>query len=237
MNHALTALWALQQIDTRIHDLERQLEKLDTGSEATKVRDEAQSAYDAAASRLHLIETEMKDVDLTMKSAETKKKDFETRMFSGKVKAAKELEAMQAEVDMLGRNKDTLETRELELMDAQASAREDVADARALLEEKQKVLDAVVAGSADESKRLHTELVTAKKERAPQAQKLEDLDFPLFRKYEGLRPKLGNVAVSSLNGVKCSACSVQLTSGLLHVVRLGNEICNCESCGRILVEG
>jgi len=237
MNQALTELWALQQIDTRIHTIERQIAKLDTGSEASKARDQAQAAFDEATSALHTIETEMKDVDLNMKSTEAKKKDFESRMYSGKVTAAKELEAMEAEVAMLGRNRDNLETRELELMEAQTSARAAEAAAKARLEEAESTLSTAVGGSAAESKRLTAELVAAKKERAPQAQKLEDTDFAVLRKYESLRPRLGNVAVASLNGVRCSACSIQLTSGLLNIVRAGEEICNCESCGRILVEG
>lgn len=235
MNQALRELWALQQADSHIDELEKKLALLDTGAAAARERDVAKAAHDQASSTLHAIETELKDVDMTMKSTEQKRKDFESRMYSGKVTAAKELDAMQAEVEMLGRSRDKLETRELELMDAQVSAREAVAAAERTLSEKQQALDAMVSASAGAREQMEKELDLARKERDPHEVSLSAANPSLLRKYLGLRPKLHNQAVATLMGTSCSACRVQLPGYMIGEIRAAEDVVICESCGRMLV--
>lgn len=237
MNQALSELWALQQIDSHILDVERQIAKLDSGADATAERDSAQTAYDTALGQLHAIDTELKDVDLNMKSTEQKRADFEKKLYSGKVTVPKELEAIQDEIKMLAKHKDTLETRELELMEAQKEAQAAVEATKTALDEKQQALNTVIASSAGELSRLKKELAETMKSREPQAVSLSKQSMGLFKKYENLRPRLGGIAVSKVEGTSCSACRVQLTSGLLREVRAGEDVAVCESCGRILVTG
>ncbi len=235
MQPALVELWALQQIDSAIHDLERDLAKLDTGAEAVKKRDAAKERHDAAVKRLHIVDAEVIDVDLNLKSTEAKRKDFENRMYSGKVTAPKELDAMSHEIEMLKRNRDKLETRELELMDEQSAAHQEETAARAALEESQKILDTVLASFAEQKKTLESELAAIRKTRDPQTAKMTEVDFSLLRKYENLRTKIGYNAVCKVEGLKCSVCNVQVPDHALKEVKAGDAMVTCESCGRILV--
>lgn len=237
MNQALPDLWALQQIDTRILEIERSLARLDDGAEARRRHAEAKEAFDQAQARLHKIEADLTDVDLNMKSAEAKRKDYEKRMYSGSVTNPKELEAMELEVQMLERNRDRLETRELELMEDQASARAVAESLAQSLEQAARDLEQAVAQSAVERKSFQEQLTQAQAERGPVADRLSEADFSLVRKYEGLRTKLGNVAVAPIAGVNCGACNIQIPGYLIRDAKTKDDIIICESCGRILFPG
>ncbi len=234
MNQALPDLWALQQLDTQIFELERSLARLDTGAEALRRRDEAKEAAEHAQARLQKIEADLTDVDLNIKSTEAKRKDYESRLYSGKVTNPKELEAMEQEVEMLKRNSDRLETRELELMEDQTSAREAFVSAGQVLAAAEQELKETLERSAARRGELEEQLAGARKERESQAEKVSDMDFALFRKYEGLRAKLANVAVAPVAGANCGACNIQIPGYLIRDARAKDDIVICESCGRIL---
>lgn len=236
MQDALKELWALQKIDSEIHELERKLAGLDTGAELAKKRDRAKARFDSVTSRLHSIDAELKDVDLQLKSTETKRKDFETRMYSGKVTAAKELEAMQQEIEMLARNRDKLETRELELMDEQTAVREDLTGATAEFESLEKQLASLVSSGRQEFGSLTRKLEEVRKLRDPQAAGVQGKSMAVARKYEFIRSKSIYPAVAILVGSKCGSCQVTLPGNMVREIRQGLELVTCESCGRILLQ-
>ncbi|MCC6484799.1 MAG: hypothetical protein IT209_08140 [Armatimonadetes bacterium] len=235
MDQALRDLWALQLADSRIDEFEKMLAKLDTGAAAAREHERSKAAYDQAAAALHAVESELKDVDLNMKSTEQKRKDQETRLYSGKVTAARELDALQTEVEMLARNRDKLETRELELMDAQVAAREAVAVAQKDLSEKQLALDAALASSSSAREEIEKSLRAARQDREPHESALQQSNPMLLRKYQSLRPKLQNQAVATITGNSCSVCHVHLPSHMIREARAGDDVVMCESCGRMLV--
>lgn len=234
MSSAADELWQLQQVDSRVRALERELADLDTGNRAQKIRDLAQTKLDEAASRLRAIEAELNDIELSVKSTETKARDMEQRMYSGKVGSPKELEAMGQDVDMLKRNKDRLETRELELMDEQTEAMSNLERSRKVLAAKQGELDQILSTSASEKERLQADLVQAAAERKAQAEVVQASAPALYKKYENLRAKLANVAMAGVEANRCAMCKVQLSSGLMDELRTGESIPTCESCGRML---
>lgn len=234
MNPALCELWALSQIDARIRDLEHQLAAVDSGAQAKRIRDLARARSEEADANLRRIESEMSDVDLNMKSAEARIKDIEGRMYSGKITNPKELDSFTKDVEMLKRNRDRLETRELELMDEQEAASEAAAKAHALLARKQKELDGIEASGAADTQRLSAELESARAERADQAQKAGEASESFLKRYESLLPKLGGVAMSLVEDQRCSACKVQVSRHLPAEIVNGDAIVVCESCARIL---
>jgi len=233
MQSALRELWALQQIDTEIHEIERAIAKLDTGARARQVRDRAKANRDAAAATLRKVETEIRDVELNIRSAETKSRDIEARMYSGKVISPKELESMRKETDMHGRNRDKLETRELELMEEQTAAKQAAATAEAVQAKAEELLKETLALYGAEKARLDALMAEAQPRREAQAARASAEDASLVRKYENLRQKLANQAVAKIEAASCGACKVAISSTVVKDVR-GGEVVTCDSCGRIL---
>lgn len=234
MPSALDELWALQQIDSRIFDLEKQLAALDTGAQAKAALLAAQSASETATATLHKLEAEIADVDLASKSTATKIKDVENRMYSGKVTNAKELEAMQADVQMLKRQRDKLETRELELMDEQAEAKEQAEKAALKLLECQKNYQQVAAAYIAARQKLDAELAEARAEREKQAVAAAEASSGYARKYDLLKKKLGKLVVTEISGGSCGVCHINVPADVVKAVAAGEEMVVCESCGRVL---
>ncbi len=237
MTTAFKELWGLQQADSGIAALERELAGLDTGAHAGRVRDAARARLDSASAELRRIESELADTELSIKSTESKIREIEGRMYSGKVTNPKELESLSQEVEMLKRNQDRLETRELELLDEQEAAKETAAKARILFQRKQKEYDDIVAESSARRKELEEQLAEARSLREEAAARLRGSSEELYRRYESLRGKLGGVAVAPVRDGCCGVCKVRVSDHEMKAISRGESVVICDSCARMLVPG
>src|SRR4051794_30537016 len=105
MKEKLADLYALQQLDSTLAVLQKQYSALDKGLAEQAALEAVRTAYAEVEAALHGVSADLHDSELEQKTVEAKRKDFETRLYSGKVTAAKELQAMQEEIEMLGRNR------------------------------------------------------------------------------------------------------------------------------------
>src|SRR3989442_12357173 len=116
MNATLSALYALQQVDSSLALAMRQYQALDPGRAEQAAAETARTMYDRMLRTLHETEGDLKDSELELQTVEKKKKDFETKLYSGKVSNPKELQSMQEEIEALGRQRGRLDDRILTLM-------------------------------------------------------------------------------------------------------------------------
>ncbi len=84
----------------------------------------------------------------------------------------------------------------------------------------------------DELHRLKHELKTLKAERQPLAESMTAAHLEL---YESLRAQKRGQAVAVLEDDSCSVCRVGQTDNVIILVRRGEQLVKCTSCGRILV--
>src|SRR5689334_2713311 len=117
MKAKLAALFALQQLDIAIDALKKHYTSLDSGKQEQATYHAALAAHKEADAALHAITTSIRDTELEAKSVEEKRVAYETKLYSGSVHAAKELQAMQDEVEMLARQRSRLEEKVLAFMD------------------------------------------------------------------------------------------------------------------------
>ena len=61
----------------------------------------------------------------------------------------------------------------------------------------------------------------------------KDVDPELMEKYRKIKTRCKN-PVAKLSNDRCSGCSMQLPASVLGKVKAGNEIVECDSCGRII---
>lgn len=150
--------------------------------------------------------------------------------------SAKDLQAIQSELELLAKRQRDLEDIQMDLMekleDAQAreaSAAAQVDAIAAQLAELERTRDAEIAA-------IDTELEELESTRAAAA---TGIDETLFALYERLRAQNGGVGAAALLHGQCQGCHMKLNPVDLGRIEAApaDEIVRCEECGRILVRG
>ncbi|CAM5780376.1 zinc ribbon domain-containing protein [Cellulomonas persica] len=157
----------------------------------------------------------------------------QSRLDSGQG-TAKDLQALQHELESLAKRQGDLEEVELEVMErleAHESALSEVQAAHAQL----------VAGKTEvETQRdaalaeIDAEVAQVQAQRATAA---EGLDAGLVTLYDRLRAQLGGSGAAALRGRRCEGCRLELNPLDLDGIKAkpDDAVVRCEECGRILV--
>lgn len=157
------------------------------------------------------------------------------RMLSGTM-TPRELQALQAELEVLTKRQGALEEIELDAMqrleDAESVADGVVAEAAVI----EAALADVRARLADEAAVIEAELAEIVRDRTNAA---FGLDEALVALYEKLRVTHGGIGAAPLQFGTCQGCHMKLNPSDLAAieVRAADDIVRCEECGRILVRG
>jgi predicted nucleic acid-binding Zn-ribbon protein len=153
---------------------------------------------------------------------------------SGQVRNPKELESLQASLDALRRQRDSVENQGVEALLKMEELTAAVEAARAALADSDNKWKANQAELIGEETKLKKLFVQCKRQRETLAAAL-GADLP---RYEDLRQRKGGVAVAALEGTMCAACHVQVPTGVASSARHehGAPVL-CPSCGRILYAG
>ena len=204
---------ALQELEDELAALERQ-------------RDDVSAQLAAVTSRQEESERE---------TAATVKRigDIDARMRSGSV-AARDLTAMQTEIDHLQARQRELEDRTLEAMEERepletlladldarrASLDERASSARLTLTEAEIAVDGEIASEDSQRSSAAASVAPA-----------------LMQQYERLRERLGGVGAAALVNGSCAGCHLALSATELDRIKKlpPDAVVHCEQCGRILV--
>ncbi len=160
--------------------------------------------------------------------------EVEAKMYSGTVSSPRELQAMQADVDQLRRHEQTLETRELELMEAIEPLDRELAH----LDEQRAALVAEISEARSTLERAEAAIddEMSKEQKARDAIAGE-LDPSLVLEYERRRARTQGVGVARLIGNTCQGCHLAIPLTEVERIRRAPEgtIAFCDNCGCILV--
>jgi predicted nucleic acid-binding Zn-ribbon protein len=142
-----------------------------------------------------------------------------------------EFRAMGNEIERYEKEIQSIEDRELELMDQAEKLKSELA-----IEEKKaaSARDSINRQMADleaKGKTLEGQLNQLSAERAELAAKVDEDLLSLF---ERLFASKGDAAVVALEHEVCTGCHMKVTTQTAHRVKNGKEIVSCEQCGRIL---
>ncbi|MGI9577168.1 MAG: zinc ribbon domain-containing protein [Microthrixaceae bacterium] len=234
---SLDALLDVQEIDTKLDQLHHRhanLPERQAVVDAKQAQAGAGAAVEATFAELHEVQSAQKHAEDEASTVEEKAKEVDRTLYGGTIKAAKELEAYQADLAMLKARQAEFEEVAIEKMelaeplearlgaqrDAAAAAEKSVADAEAAL------LVAVAEVDA--------EIAEVESGRAAAA---EPLEAEVLEQYEGLRRGLGGVGAARLSGSSCEGCHLEIPSAELETVRRAPQdaVVNCPDCGRILI--
>ena len=142
MREELKALYELQRIDLDLARTQKAKAALDDGTAKRQRVETVRGRFQQTDTLYHEAAAEMQDKELNLKSVETKQKSYRDKLYGGAVSNPKELESMEKEVEMLGRQKDKLEERILELMDIIEERKAEVASVQEVLRQQESDLDA-----------------------------------------------------------------------------------------------
>jgi predicted nucleic acid-binding Zn-ribbon protein len=200
----------------------------------------AQEAERALAAALVRAETEARDLGREVARMESDVEVVRQRATRDQQRLeagglpAREVTALQHELDSLARRQGDLEDQELELMERQEaadaalrSAQEGVQNAEADRARAEQLRDDALADLADATTRHET----------ARAEAAAGIPAPLLSLYDRIRQQTGTTGAALLKARQCQGCRIELFGKELAAVRGAdpNEVVRCENCGRILV--
>jgi predicted nucleic acid-binding Zn-ribbon protein len=233
MVEILEKLLLLQERDQRLQTFLHEINSVPAEKASLQRElDAAQRTLEDDKARATQIEVERKRLEVEADSKRTQIAKYQTQQLE--TRKNEEYTALKHEIERAQSDINTIEDRELELMqefedlkpviaaaDAKYSAEKNrVANLMKIADEKVGVLQ----GRADE----------LKFERDAVAEEVKASDDDLFELYEKLfRTKAGR-AIVPLEGNHCSGCHMTVTPATLRDAKVGTTVVSCEQCGRIV---
>jgi predicted nucleic acid-binding Zn-ribbon protein len=231
MREQLKALYALQQIDTGLEAVRKELAALDNGAALRQQITAAEAQAKRMRDELAKVEADLQDAELKLKSVEQKKAAFEKRLYEGKA-SPKELSGMEKEIEMLGRSREQLDEQILALYDRVDQQRNKVKDLEARISAAGQRLEQITRKFEAETERLQQEKRRLEAERPKVA---AGIDAALVRRYDTIRAHAGGIGIARVMDGRCGGCHVGLTEYLRRKIHEDGEPLTCENCGRFLI--
>lgn len=159
---------------------------------------------------------------------------IEERLYAARGAPARDLEAMEKEVQHLRNKRAELEDAELEIMVALDPLEAELASLASAREAANERATALATALAQEEESIDAEL---ERQRAARALEAGGLPADLAKRYEELRRRLGGVGAARLVANRCSGCHLELPSMEVERIRRlpPGSVATCEQCGRLLV--
>ena len=231
--HDLQALHAVHAVDSKILRARKEIAALDTGSDLAAQYNTAKAEAERLRAAAVKAQAEQHDAEMRLQSIETKTAQVQKTLFSGTVTGPRELENLQKEIEMLGRQRGDVEETVLLAMDAAADQTKAADAAQAALDALAVRYRAVRNAYKERHAALSAEIAVWETERAAAA---GPVPAGLLTRYDGLRAKKGGIgaAVIEADGT-CGACHTRLNTGLVDDAKAAASVQVCEYCGRILI--
>lgn len=238
MKAELTRQWRLldlQQLDTRLAQLEHRARSLPQIAELAAVSEQRdRAAEDEVLARVAVSDAERATgkAEADVEQVRVRTARDQERLAAG-TGSAKDLQGLQHELETLARRQSELEDVELELMEQVESLRTDLERRTAAVAQLEGRLAELSAARDQELAAITAERETATGERANIA---AGVGADLLALYERLRDQRGTGA-AALVAKRCTGCGLELNASELMRIKAAaeDEVLRCEECGRILV--
>jgi predicted nucleic acid-binding Zn-ribbon protein len=231
----VTDLVELQLIENAISARSTEIENIKNNKEqvsALKELEQVAKKFDEVNGAYSDLESKRKKLEDTVELQNEKIKNDESKLFSGTIMSAKELENYQEEVKILKQKNSEMEDKILELMIEleemsdkvkQAAAEKDKAEANVNrinneMNEKIEVLKHIVEGL-----------------RKRKDDVISRIPKDHLKKYNEVKTKKGGIAVSVLKNNFCNVCNMEIPTIAAEKIEDIDEVYSCPLCGRMSV--
>jgi predicted nucleic acid-binding Zn-ribbon protein len=233
----LEALLLVQERDILLDQLRHRREALPERAElkarAADLRLQ-ESARAEVRDRHRVVLAEERRIDDEAQAIGERAAEVDQRLYSGTVTSPRELQSMQADIDMLRRRRSDLEDEELEVMEQREALDTELAALDASI-------DGLWATVTDLQGRIDAAEGEIDGEIEREEQEREVLAKPivesLLRDYERRRVQNRGAGAARLVGTTCQACHLTIPSTEAEQIRraAGTEVAYCDNCSAILV--
>ena len=230
MNFQLSLLVQLQQLDLKLHDLEKQRQQIPQRLQT------AQTPVEQARKRAEDLKALLETIAAERRSSEDDLSAHESHVHKmrgrlNELKTNKEYQAHLFEIELANKKKDALEERVLLAMERGEEKRKELDEVEQLLQtltqtlEQEKVELEVLAG------KLTDEITQIEQEKNGL---LPSLEKRVYHRYSTLKSSLKLVVVATVQGETCQGCQLQIPPQLVASVKRADQLLTCPYCHRIL---
>jgi predicted nucleic acid-binding Zn-ribbon protein len=225
----------LQKVDLTWIKVARRLKQVQQMlGESEEVR-QARQQVSQTEGELHQWHSKQKDAELESKALAAKIKATEEKLMGGTVRDPKELGALQANLEHLRRHRTLIDDHAVEALMHTEELNGQLSTQQAALAQVEGVWNSGQSDLRQEETKLKQNYMLLKHKRETLA---AGLGAALLERYEQMRKRKAGVAVAQVQNGVCSACHVQLPTGVVNGLRNGNGAQTlCPSCGRFLAAG
>lgn len=234
--NAQALLLDLQAIDTALAQLAHRRAHLPELAELDRLARELSAAEDQRARAQAEVDDLDRDIarqDRDVDQVRARKQRDSDRLAAGRG-PARELEALQHELESLNRRQRELEDAELVLMERREQAEAALSAITTRLAASQQARAEVEAGRDAALAEIAAQEVARTEARKPLA---GQLPTDLVGLYERIRDDVGGVGAALLRSGRCGGCRLEVSGSELARIRAApaDEVVRCDECRRILV--
>lgn len=233
----LEAVLLVQERDIALDQLRHRREAMPERAELTANATEwrrRETERAEVSERHRVVLAEEKRIDDEAAGVGERADEVNTKLYSGTVTSPKELQAMQADIDMLKRRRSDLEDEELEVMERRETLDAELATVDAAIAALRARVEALTAKIAENEAEIDAEIAH---ETAIRAELAAPITESLLRDYEKRRLQNRGAGAARLVGTTCQACHLTIPSTEAEQIRrgAGTVIAYCDNCFAILV--
>ncbi len=225
----------LQELDATTDRLGHRREQLEAGEElstARKASEEAEAGLGELRLGIDAVGVEQRRLEHEIDTMGSKLAAEEKRMYDGTIANAKELEALQHEIESLKDRRSRTEDDLLDVMVRREELEARVAGSEAEVAAARQRVETV---GGDASRELD-EVVELLAERATAREAIVGaIDEELLELYEDLRAQKRGIGAAAIVDGVCQACHEQLSAVELDKLKHTDGVKRCEYCRRIVV--
>jgi hypothetical protein len=232
MREVIQALLSLQELDTRIFRLRRELERLPQERARRRAQiDLSVAKRDEAKKRMLELRGRVKEIDAETTQARQRMRKVEHEATQSRADVAL-LAAYQHQIRTLRKEIGTAEEEGVGLLELSETAEAEVNKLQAEIDAAEADFAAFDENVKKESAQAQAELAQLQGERAGRVDR--SLPAEAVTLYERLLQAREGVALAEIDGRVCQACYMELPPNLTVRVARGRELAQCPSCDRIL---
>ena len=224
-------LYDLLGVDDDIDRHNQSIASLDAALEDTRQLEETRQAVEEARDTLRKQQAERTDLELTAESSQQKSGEVEGKLYGGTVRNPRELEDLQAELNMLRELQKKHEESLLQALEAVEETESSLNALEGSLQEMEATWQVDKARMLGERSGLQESLAQLQKKRDDMSALVSPVHLRL---YDGLRSTRQGLAVVKVERGSCQGCRITLPTRVVQQARTSAEPVKCPSCSRIL---
>jgi uncharacterized protein len=230
VKHQLKSLIELQQIDSKIFDTKRILDKIPLKiSEAEKPFKDSEAALDIIKQKLSSLEKKKRGKERQLDDINEKINKLKVRV--SEIKTNKEYQAHLKEIESVEKERYSMEDEILIIMEEIDNTSRQTESEEANLKKQKDKIEVLKNKLQEEKSKVEKELMTVKEMRT---KIVETLDEDLYNQYINLIESCNGLAVVEAENEICQGCNMNIPPQLFVELKKNDEIINCPQCRRIL---